>query len=448
VALRLRGLPALTIVSALLVATTVALAQEDRKLPDAATAAKQVYQAVVFEDVIKAVSKSKTHDGFYLSFGAPYPKQVLSVWASDETYHKLPGAGALVGRTVRIRGMIDPTATGPMIYLESPAQFQLRRVDEAMISKTELEGESDRHQFIMAIRYRLQRNELETIETLGWELDQSHERFLDGTWMLDAFFGAFKLGTDRSNETFEQRARTIADWRSRYPESILPILVEARSRIDLAWKWRAIEAGEKPPNECGQHCQQELAAARQILEANPQAKASPNYFVEMMGVALGQGWKKEDYFRLFAEAVSREPDYDRFFSAAANYLRWYGKKGEWEAFAEEQRRKLGGREGDARYTRIAWSQEDEYRHHLFNRTEISWPTMAAGFEALMQQYPASNYLKNAYAYFAWEAEDRARLRPALEAIKAHPDMDIWVNLENVQFAQKFAAAESGDASAR
>ena len=447
-ALRLRGLAGLAIVNALLVAAAIALGQEEQKLPDAATAAKQLYQNVIFEDVIKAVSKSKTHDGFYLSFGAPYPKQILSVWASNETYHKLPGAGALVGRTVRIRGMVDPTASGPMIYLESPAQFQLRRVDEAMISKTELEGKGDRHQFIMAIRYRLQRNDFDTIEILGSELHQSHERFLDGTWMLDAFFGAFKLGADRSNETFEQRARTITDWKARYPESVLPILVEARFRVDLAWKWRALEAGDKPPNECGQHCEQELAAARQILEARPQAKTSPNYFVEMIGAALGQGWKKEDYFRLFAEAVSREPEYDRFYSAAANYLRWYGKKGEWETFAEEQRRKLGGPEGDARYTRIAWSQEDEYRHHLFDRTAISWPIMAAGFDALIRQYPASNYLKNAYAYFAWEAKDRARLRTALEPIKAHPDMDIWVNLENVQFAEKFAAAESVGASAR
>ncbi|PYL07776.1 MAG: hypothetical protein DME34_06195, partial [Verrucomicrobia bacterium] len=82
--------------------------------------------------------------------------------------------------------MVDPTASGPMIYLESPAQFQLRRVDEAMISKTELEGKGDRHQFIMAIRYRLQRNDFDTIEILGSELHQSHERFLDGRWMLDA----------------------------------------------------------------------------------------------------------------------------------------------------------------------------------------------------------------------------------------------------------------------
>ena len=431
------------LIASLLVIAALSPTAHSQTLPDAAAAAKQLYQNVTFEDVIKAVSKSKTHDGFYLSFGAPYPKQVLSVWAANETYRRLPGAGALVGRTVRIHGIVNPTATGPMIYLESPIEFRLLPVDDATISKPQLEGKADRHQFVVAIRQHLKRKDFDTIETLGQELHESHERFTDGTWMLDAFFGAFTLGTDRSSETFEERARTIADWKTRYPNSILPILVEARFRIDLAWKWRGSEVASKVTEEGWPHFREELAAARQILEANPQAKVSPEYFDEMQIIALGQAWNKEDYFRLFSEAVGREPDYYRFYSAAAYYLlpKWHGKKGDWERFAEEQRRKLGGAAGDALYTRIAWSQADEYRHHLFDKTAISWETMAAGFDALTHQYPESNYLKNAYAWFAWEAKDRDRLRPALEAIKAHPDMDIWVNLENVQFAEKFANAE-------
>src|SRR5712691_3984379 len=237
------------LIVSLLAITAFTATARGQSLPDAATAAKQLYHDVTFEDVIKAVSKSKTHDGFYLSFGAPYPKQVLSVWAANETYRKLPGAGALVGRTVRIRGIVNPTATGPMVYLESPVQFRLLPVDDAMISKPQLEGKADRHQFVIAIRQHLKRKDFDTIETLGSELHESHERFTDGTWMLDAFFGAFILSADRSSETFEERARMIADWKTRYPNSILPILVEAWFRIDLAWKWRGTEVASKVTEE-------------------------------------------------------------------------------------------------------------------------------------------------------------------------------------------------------
>ncbi len=164
----------------------------------------------------------------------------------------------------------------------------------------------------------------------------------------------------------------------------------------------------------------------------------------MERIATYQGWKKEDFFQLFSEAVNHEPQYHRFYFAAAYYLlpQWRGAKGDWEQFAERQREKFPGPTGDSLYARIAWSQADEYRHHLFDKTAISWETMAAGFDALIQQNPDSAYLKSAYAYFAWEAGDRARLRSALEAIKSNPDMEIWVNLENVQLAQKFAESAS------
>lgn len=40
--------------------------------------------------------------------------------------------------------------------------------------------------------------------------------------------------------------------------------------------------------------------------------------------------------------------------------------------------------------------------------------------------------------FAWRASDRVRLRNAIAEIRADPDMNIWVNLEKVRVAEKFA----------
>jgi hypothetical protein len=220
-------------------------------------------------------------------------------------------------------------------------------------------------------------------------------------------------------------------------------LVDARLHYDVARKWHAAENPTDMSEQARQHVREQMAEARRILEEHPEAKASPGYYALMQAIARWQGWIRADYFRLFDDAVARWPDYDTFYSEAGQYLapKWYGAKGEWESFAEQQRTKLGGSPGDARYTRIAWSRADDYPHHFFEKTAIVWPKMAAGFEALIRQYPDSNYLKSAYAYFAWEAQDRDRLRPALDAIKSHPDMDIWVNLQNVEFAEKFLRGE-------
>ncbi len=53
-------------------------------------AAARPGQQVVFEDVVKAVSRSRTKNGCYLSFGAPFPQQVLSVWVADEIWEQIP----------------------------------------------------------------------------------------------------------------------------------------------------------------------------------------------------------------------------------------------------------------------------------------------------------------------------------------------------------------------
>jgi hypothetical protein len=58
---------------------------------------------------------------------------------------------------------------------------------------------------------------------------------------------------------------------------------------------------------------------------------------------------------------------------------------------------------------------------------------------LIREHPDSRSLKSLYANLAWKQHDRVRLQRALPAAKADPDMTIWVNLENVAIAEKFAA---------
>lgn len=231
----------------------------------------------------------------------------------------------------------------------------------------------------------------------------------------------------------------IAEWKQRYPLSINHVLVDAQYHIDLAWKWRGNDYAAKVPKENWPLFRSELAQARQILETNPQTKISPQYFVEMQTIALGEGWKKENYFTLFSEAIASEPEYYRFYFAASYYLlpKWHGKKGDWEKFAEEQRERVSGAAGDALYARIAWSRSSDY-DRFFQETAISWKTMAAGFDVMMQQYPDSKFNRNTYAHFACLAGDRDRLRALLPAVKAEPDMEVWVNLRNLQLAEKFA----------
>lgn len=405
------------------------------QLPKAAEVASHIGHEVEFEDVIQAISRSRSKKGFYFSFGAPYPKQTLSVWVPDEIYEQLPRDPGLLGRGVRIKGQLASSPTGPMLTLASPENIDVLEVKEAMISKSFLDGRLDREQFMAAVAQTFWREDFATLEQLVQDLQQSRERFSDGTWILSAFFKALEVNRDESEERFAEAGGKMGRWLAKHPASSPAVITQAGFHLDLA---RHLNASETPTS--GEDFKREVAAAREILETHPAAKIVPEYSVKMEMVAFDQAWTREAFFRLFDEGVASAPDYYTIYFQAALFLLDGARRerGGWERFAEEQRQKRGaGGGGDVLYTRIAWSMSVNF-HNFFDGSAASWPIMASGFNQMIVEYPRSRWLKNAYANFAWRARDRARLRPALAAVVANPDMGIWVNLENVALAQKFA----------
>jgi hypothetical protein len=219
-------------------------------------------------------------------------------------------------------------------------------------------------------------------------------------------------------------------------------LLESQFHRDLAWHAVGTGAFRKITKETRAVYRTEMRAARQILESHPGAKIYPAYYEMLLTVAMCQRWPRRDFFSVVDEATRAHPGYSNYQISAAERLlpRWGGRRGEWEAFAEHERQRLGpGAAGDALYAKIGWSMKHRYRN-LFRETAVSWENMASGFEYLIKQHPQSEYLKNVYSYFCWQARDRVRLRKTLPVIRAKPDMEIWVNLENVALAEKFATS--------
>lgn len=411
--------------------------------PDASHVRDRIGQEIEVQDKIEAISYSRSTEGYYLSFGAPYPAQALSVWVSKKLYADLPLKNALVGRVVRIKGQLEASPTGPLLKLESRDAFQLLQVDERALAQVVLDGKMDRDQFTAAVRQKFAAEDFATLEVLAEELRQSRERFIDGSWISAAYYAAFALASNAAPERYDLFAQKIDRWETARPGSLVALLVKAGLHHDLAWKARTGKSAKRVTPEQWAGFKRELAKARQLLENNPAAKMYPEYFSIMQTLALCQNWGKDDYFHLFEEATRTEPDYYTFYFKAAQYLlpRWHGRKGEWEAFAETQRQRRGaGSTGDALYARVAWSLNGSYRN-IFRETAVSWEVMASGFDFLIHEHPQSRWIKNAYANFAWKAGDRARLGKALAEIRSDPDMNIWVNLENVGLAERLAAGE-------
>ncbi|MGI8437962.1 MAG: hypothetical protein ACR2NX_13850 [Chthoniobacterales bacterium] len=421
----------------------LASAAAQETLPEASGIRDRIGQTVEFQDKIVAISYSRSTNGYYLNFGAPFPAQLLSVWVGHKLYRLLPSHHALVGRTVRIKGLLENSSTGPLLKLDSADAFQLLPLDDSALTKSILDGEMDRVQFKAVIRQKFDAGEFETLEVLAEDLRKTRERFSDGTWLTDAFFSSLALGSRASDAEYETVEQQLARWETAYPGSLVAMLMQAGFYHDRAFKARGGAVTKQTTPEQLKAFKVELDRSRALLEAHPAAKMYPAYFTRLQKIALDQHWPRAEFMRIFDEATALEPDYYGFYFNAAQYLlpKWWGRRGEWQAFAESQRQRHGaGAAGDALYARIVWSLRPT-QHHPFRNTGTSWDITASGFEYLIRQYPKSRWLRNAYANFAWKAGDRARLRLALAEIRRDPDMNIWVNLENFGMAEHFAASE-------
>jgi hypothetical protein len=82
------------------------------------------------------------------------------------------------------------------------------------------------------------------------------------------------------------------------------------------------------------------------------AENSPQWYLQMQGVALDQQWDRAAFDALAERALAHELGYlgyHYFAVAESNYLlpKWYGKPGDTERYAAEVADRIGGDEGDA-----------------------------------------------------------------------------------------------------
>ena len=142
-------------------------------------------------------------------------------------------------------------------------------------------------------------------------------------------------------------------------------------------------------------------------------------------LALGQGWPVEEVTKAFEQAKASEPEFWIYDYQMAYFLmpRWYGKEGDWEAFADnEMQRKDGlGAEG---YARLVFSMKGFYKN-VFKETQARWAPVKEGYLAMLKKYPDAKRLLSQYACLAVLADDRPAAHEAFERMEGHGDPSVW-----------------------
>jgi len=182
-----------------------------------------------------------------------------------------------------------------------------------------------------------------------------------------------------------------------------------------------------------------LAKAAEVLsEARKLPEKDPMFWDVALHVALGQGWEKPKYDSLVAEAVAFEPKFWRYDIARAKSLlpRWYGKEGDWEAYAKTAAAHPGGL-GPEAYARIVISlttAEDTSEESI----HVDWPTARAGLEQMLKSYPRSLDIVHTAAHMACLRKDREFAKRCFDLIGSTYLPDHWDGRAEMEHYRQWA----------
>ncbi|MBZ0186580.1 MAG: hypothetical protein K8F91_10060, partial [Candidatus Obscuribacterales bacterium] len=211
----------------------------------------------------------------------------------------------------------------------------------------------------------------------------------------------------------------------------------AEGYADYAWEARGGGYSDTVTQEGGKLFEKRLAVARQWLEkAGPKRKSYPRWYSAASTIALGEGWDAEKFDATMDEGIKLFPTYYTLHFDRVYHLqpRWYGKEGDWEAYAAKADDQIGGEDGDMLYARIIWYVNRKRvlykKNTIFSKSNVSWVRTARGFDLLAAKYNDAPDVLNAYARLAVAASDVEKAKKLFAKIGAEVTMEPWATTES------------------
>jgi WD40 repeat protein len=230
-------------------------------------------------------------------------------------------------------------------------------------------------------------------------------------------------------------------WMTSRPDSPIPLLAQAKARINHAWQLRGYGSASTARNE--ERFLAEMAKARQLLEQAVRLRVKDGEaHTLLLEVARAEGRSLDETKTIFESGRSIDATYVWLYSAMAEYLlpRWHGKRGDVEKFALESVRKLPGEDGLDVYGHIAYVV-NQYDGNMLFWGDYDRKMLAQAAEVLVKRYPNTLNVVPFAALCTIVANDHhaaRRIRPYVNSSDV-PRVKVWKNVAADYF--RWCAAE-------
>ncbi len=258
---------------------------------------------------------------------------------------------------------------------------------------------------IKEMGYALSEKHFDEIETMVGLLRQHKCRSSDGGWQLYYFYDGLHKGCDDVTPSQRDAFKALLErWKSAYPESITPYIVEAKVHSAYGWEARGGGYANTVTDEGWKVFREELGFAENILlEAEALNSNDPQFYATMIDICNGLNYSSQELQAFFDKAIAIDMGYFPVYYSRTWSLsrRWGGGPSELEHFAEMVVTLTEEHYGTTLYAQIAASMathlgEDEFAEDHF----FDWKRIDDGYIRLAEEFPESTFYLNQHCLLA------------------------------------------------
>jgi hypothetical protein len=341
--------------------------------------------------------------------------------------------------------------------------FAIQSVAAPLLPRTEAQAEEKQtqRQFIDEVRKNFEEENYDLLDSAAYVARESKERFPGAEWKLYVFYNTLTMprsGAKASDQEWTIHLERLKKWTDKTSDSMT-----ARVALGAAWAEYAKKAYTPAQDWMnaegkigGKEYQRRMTQARKALEFDPlklttaffrrvkreySTKTStelksycPHWYVVRLAIEQAHPWEWGRYDNIFGQGVALEPTYYYLYQTKAADLLpvplGRGTKGQWEAFADNSARTIGGKEGEITYYMIvshvrrffdsSLSQGNFFRDNLISGTRL-----LEGYKQIEATYGTSNFRMNEMALMASMAKQYAMAKVFFDQIGENWEPAIW-----------------------
>jgi hypothetical protein len=292
-------------------------------------------------------------------------------------------------------------------------------------------GTTPFEKYVAEINSDLAAGRFTSLDSTAARLRVSKERFPGGAWKLNALYAGLQAPPAResaSDAEWQTHLAKLQTWVDQVPNSITARVALGDALVNYAWSARGQGYADTVTERGARLFEERSELARQVLDDAAKLDAKcPHWYVAMLRIGLGTGLEQSHFNKLFDEAAALEPTYYYFHRVKAMYLmpRWYGEQGDWEKFADESAKKVGGDAGAILYYMIVSHMRERYGTSFFARNQVSWQKTKEGFDSLERSYGVDSNRLNEVCLLSVLAEDQAAAKNFFDRIGENWSATVW-----------------------